>query len=217
MTSSPPNKLFPGQMGFPTPNAAPVDTGCRVFSVPADEEWFALLMGACFMLTDEWRWFKNGSLTPAEASAAWLDILEAAYAQAELGTCAESVETPFWDDATDVDDDAETDVQPWYGMVNDPTLPAGSLTFTENILIWTFTGLLAVSGNVGAAILFHTTAQKFVIAQRAGSVGEVIRIVINAQDAARVDTTGHAGEIIETSVMATPSGSGYDVLIVKES
>jgi len=44
MVNSPPDKQFPSQRGFPTPNSPPETVGCRIFSVPSDEEWFALYM-----------------------------------------------------------------------------------------------------------------------------------------------------------------------------
>lgn len=127
------------------------------------------------------------------------------------------VQTPFWDDASDVGDDAPDDAQIWYGQVADVAAPPAELTWFENTAIWVFTGLLAFSGTPAAAIAFRTIAPKFVIAQKAGDVGEVIRIVVDAQDVGRVDTTGRAGQIIETPIVADPDLSTHQIYLIKAS
>lgn len=117
MASSEPNKKFPLQRGFPTPNEAPGIESCRVFSIPADEEWLALLMGAVSELTNPYNWFRNGSLTQQESADAFADIMDEAYAQAETGTCSVTIDAPFWDNATDVDDEVLVIDQIWYGAL----------------------------------------------------------------------------------------------------
>jgi len=218
VANSEPNKLFPNQRGFPTPNAAPDETACRVFSIPADEEWLALVMGACEALTHEWAWYQNGTLTPAEAAAAMTDIISDAYAQAETGVCETEVETPFWDDASDVGDNEPTDTQEWYGQVANPTAPADELDFVENIVVWTFTGLLALATpelGFAPAILFHTIAPKFIVAQKRGDIATVIRIVLDGEDMATVDTSSYsAGDIIEIPVLGEESEDGHDLLVL---
>ncbi len=219
MASSDPNKEFPGQTGFPTPNAMPDLTGCRVFSVPSDEEWFALLMGAVQQLTYPWAWYKNGTLTQDEAAEAWAEIIDNSIAIANEGQCSDVVETPFWDDTSDVDDNAPVDMQPWYGYVEDPNAPAGELTFVESALLWAFTGLIAVAtfevGGFAPAIFFHTTVEKFIIIQKRGDVAETIRYVIDNQDMRYVDTTPYApGELIETPIIAPQTGGSHDLMII---
>src|SRR5664279_3127554 len=128
-------------MGFPTPNTAPDTTGCRVFIIPSDEEWFALFMGAVYRLTYESAWYQNGDLTPAEAAAAWVPIIDAAYDRSELGTCDVTIPSPWWDEESADDSDDTSDIleQPWYG---DLVLIDGALTFVENAFIWTVAGFI---------------------------------------------------------------------------
>lgn len=218
MASSLPNKLFPNQKGFPTPNDPPDDTACRVFTIPADEEWLALIMGACEALTHEWAWYQNGTMTPAESAVAMQGIIDAAYALAEEGVCSGVVETPFWDDATDVDTNEPVEMQTWYGTVSNPTAPADELDFFENAAVWFFTGLIALATpevGLAPAILFHTIAPKFIIAQKRGDFAEIIRIVLDGKDAAVVDTSSYSpGDIIQTPIIADPALDSHDLLII---
>ena len=219
MTSSLPNKLYDGQRGFPTPNAASDVTGCRSFIVTSDEEWFALLMGALEPLTHEWAWYKNGELTEIEAAQAWQDIIDASYDASLTNPCGgtSDVETPFYDDATDVGTNEPADTQTWYGTVTDALAPAAELDFVENVLVWGFTGLLAVGVSPGVALAFNTVAKKFVIAQKAGDIPEIIRIVVDGADMPQVDTTGKSGQIIETACVGNPANDTHQIYVVKVS
>ena len=219
VTSSPSNKKFDGQVGFPTPNAATSDTGCRSCIVTSSEEWFALMMGALEPLTHEWAWYKNGALTETEAAQAWQDIIDAAYDASLVSPCrgTTDVETPFYDDATDVGTNEPADTQTWYGTVTDALAPAAELDFVENLLVWGFTGLLAVGVSPAVAIAFNTVAKKFVIAQRAGDIPEIIRIVVDGVDMPQVDTTGRSGEIIETACVGNPANDTHQIYVVKVS
>lgn len=87
--------------------------------LPADEEWFALLMGAISALTSPYNWYRNGTLTQQEAADAFSDIMDVAYALSEAAaSCPSGVPTPFWDTATDVDDEYPPgEAQPWYGLL----------------------------------------------------------------------------------------------------
>lgn len=198
---------------FPTPDDIPDETGCRQFSLPDDSVWPALLMGAVLPLANPQNWYPYGSLTADEAADAWQSIIDAAYAS----TCGETttdIETPWWDSGTNVDDSFPPDEQPWYGAVANYTDPADELTFVENVAIWTFTGFLAVSGDIGAAIAFHTIAPRFVLAFKKSDVGEIIRIVIDSADYANVDTSTF-DDVVEIFVDA---GTGeHDILLVRSS
>ena len=130
---------------------------------------------------------------------------------------ASDVETPYWDDASDVETSEPVDSQVWYGEVTNPTAPAAELDFVENALVWIFTGLIALATpelGFAPAIAFNTIAPKFLIAQKAGDIGEVIRIIVDGQDAASVNTTGHAGEIINTPILADPTLDTHQIYIV---
>jgi hypothetical protein len=74
-----PGKNFPGQKGYPTPNSAPDESVGRIFIVPNSDEWLGLLMWAAQTLSEEWRYYEWGELTPGQAAAAWSDINVQAY------------------------------------------------------------------------------------------------------------------------------------------
>jgi hypothetical protein len=209
-----PGKNFLGQRGFPTPNAPIETSACRTFRVPDNDEWLGVLMGAVELLSNEYNWYSWGALTPAEAAAAWNLIVIQAYEESFSAVCP-SAPAPYWDDAEDVDDELPDDDEIWYGEVADPEAPPEELTLIDNIAIWTLTGFIAYSGQIGAAIFFHTIAPKFVLAFKAGDVGEIIRIVVDAADYGRVDTTGHAGEIITQNILPEVSEGGHDIMLVK--
>ena len=83
-------------------------------------------------------------------------------------TC-EVAQTPFWDDASDVEDTATEETQTWYGEVTDATAPPGELDFVENLSLWVVSGMVAIAtGSVGAALAFHTVVAKFILIQKAG-------------------------------------------------
>jgi len=213
-----PGKNAPGLRGFPTPNEVPGNEGYLVFRFNGENDWAGLLLGAAQALTYEWNFYQWGALTPAEAAEAWRVIVqEAPY---NLLTSSK-IPTPFWDDDADVDDEAEPDEQTWYGTVSDPEAPPDELDFVENALVWIFTGFIAAATlEVGAApaILFRTIAPKFLIASKRGDLGEIIRIIVDGEEAARVDTSPYApGEVIRTPIVADPDLAEHNVVIVQVS
>lgn len=203
--------------GYLTPDEAPDDLRCRSFSIPNDPRWLGNFMGAIYPLTQPENWRPYGTLTPDEAAAAYSEIFDAGYASTR-DTCDVDIQTPFWDEASDVDDSEPADMQPWYGQVTNPTAPAAELDFVENALVWIFTGLIAAATpeiGFAPAILFHTIAPKFIIAQKRGDFAEIIRIVVDGQDAAVIDTSSYsAGDIIETPIIADPALDSHDLLIL---
>lgn len=74
-------------------------------------------MGAVLILREEWAWYPWGSTTPAEAAAAWNDIIVKAYDDSLEFGCPAPLLAPFWDSATDVDDQADFSDQVWYGTL----------------------------------------------------------------------------------------------------
>lgn len=196
MTSSLPNKEFDGQKGYPTPNAPPDENGCRVFSIPSDEEWFALFMAAALTLTYEWAWYKNGTMTQAEAAAAWSGIIDRAYAVSLTGECAETVPIPYWDEASGDDADDTMDVldQIWYGQI--VALPSilrtedAELTFLDNLGIWLIAGFIAYAGLPAAAIAFVPVARKFVLYFKTTPTGAIVEILADFLHIADIDTYG---------------------------
>lgn len=209
-------KNAPGLKGFPTPDYPPETSACRTFFIPAREDYLGLLMGAILPLTSHWNYYQWGEMTPEEAASFWYDVVQSVYENAPYATCPTDYlyPTPYWDEASDLDDQAPVAEQVWYGEVVNYEDPADELTFTENASIWAITGFLAVSGEVGAAISFHTIAPSFVLAWRRGDVGEIFRVVVDAADVGYVDTTDYAeGELVEYTVAG--EGDDHDLLIVK--
>jgi len=201
MTSSLPNKLFDGQTGFPTPNAPPDLIGCRVFAIPSDEEWFALFMAAVERLTQEWAWYKNGTMTQAEAAAAWSDIIDRAYEVSLTGQCGETVPTPYWDEGTadDADDTEDVLMQVWYGQIVTTSSLLMSedveLSFLDNVGIWLIAGFIAYAGMPAAAIAFVPVARRFVLYFKMSPTGAIVNILADFLHIADIDTYGVEDEI----------------------
>jgi hypothetical protein len=118
-----------------------------------------------------------------------------------------------------VDDDAPITDEPWYGYVTDPEVDPDELTFVESTAIWAFTGFIAAgTAEIGAApaVLFHTIAPKFVLAMRRGSAGEIIRVILDGEDAAAIDTSPYSpGDVIRVPFIADPSvTTGHDITLI---
>lgn len=205
---------FNDQGGYPTPTEIPEATASRTFCIPGSTAWLAVIMGCLMQLADEANWqVFDGGISAEDAAEAAQIIIDSGYD----GTCAASTNTPtpYWDDATDVDDESDPATQVWYGYVDDAEAAREELTFFEDAAIWTFTGFLAVTGTPAAAILFNTIAPSFVLAMRGDDFGEVIRVLIDGQEQARVDTTGLAGEVIRVPIAPDPDVSPHEVLLIK--
>ncbi len=216
------DKEFGKNAGYPTPEETPEDTTCLTLQIPANSAWWAIYTGLLSTLAEEgvWQQFEGG-MSREDAAAEAFAIFNDAMARADSENCALDVPAPYWDDNEDVDAELPVDAQPWYGVVSDPEAPPDELDFVENAAIWIFTGFLAVATwEIGAApaVLFHTIAPKFVLATRRGDVGEIIRILVDGEEAARVDTSSASvGDVIETPIVPEASESGHDIMIVQVS
>jgi hypothetical protein len=201
------------KFGFLTPDAAPDDLLCRSFSIPNDSRWLGNFMGALLYLCESENWTLYGNLTPDESAAAYQDIFD----QGFFGTnSCEMTPAPYWDEASDVDASDPSDAQPWYGVVEDILAPPDGITFEENAAIWIFTGFIAYSGEVGAAIYFRTIAPKFVLAFKRQDVGETLRVILDAQDYGTADlSTVGVGEILNFPVVANPATDTHDLYVIK--
>lgn len=210
------DKQFPSRRQFPTPTSLPLDRACRSFNLPDDAAWQGLLMGAVMSLIYAENFVQfDGGLTAEETADEWFEIVWQTY----FGTtCEPYMPTPFWDEAQDLDDEASVDDQIWYGEVTDPEAPPDELTFVENAAIWGLTGFIAYAGQIGGAVFFNTVAPRFVLAWKAGDIGEVIRVVIDAADYGTVDTSTVApGDIIELDVLPVEDTPTHDILLIKVS
>lgn len=208
----------PGMTGFPTPNEIPLDEAYLVFKFPNDEAIAQLILGALIPLAFSYNFYMWGDITPEEISLLFDEIITQAPYNLLEGS---KVPTPFWDENSEVDDEAPKDDQPWYGYVENPTAPADELTFIENAAIWGITGFLAfATWEVGfaPAIFFHELAPRFVLAFNRGDVGEVIRVIIDSVEYTRVDTSSASpGDVIRVSVVTEEDEDGHDLMIVQES
>jgi len=207
-------KFAQGLRGFPTPNTAAGINAYLLFLFD-DPIWAQYVLGACEALVYDYNWYDAGDLTPEEAAEAFRLIVQ----QAPYNKDPAEVETPFWDDATDVDDNAPVDMQTWYGEVTNPTDPPGELDFVESVALWAFTGLVAVAtfevAGIAPAIAFHTAVEKFIIIQKRGDVAETIRFVVDGEDMKFVNTAPYSpGDLIETTVITPQTGGSHDILII---
>lgn len=218
MASSAPDKLFPGQSGFPTPNEAPDEETCRVFSIPADEEYLALIMGALDALRQPYNWYINGTMSQEEAATAFGEIIDKAYETALTGQCTPDVEAPYWDDDANSDDSAPVTEQPWYGRVLDPIAPPGELDFVEDIALWTFTGFVAFGFGLDAAIYFKTHIGRFYITLRDTNIVQLIRIVVDSIDIGTITLPGTSSGEVDVPVYADPAvTTGHDIYVMRVS
>jgi len=179
--------------------------------------WLPYVLGALSQLTQRGSWIgTEDEKTTAIMQAMALQVLF------DQPTCTTSeVETPFWDDEENVDDSEPADTQPWYGTVSNPTAPAGELDFVESVLLWGFTGLIALAtfevGGLAPAILFHTTVEKFIITQKRGDVAATIRFVVDGEDAKFVNNAPYsAGDLIETTIITPETGGDHTIMIIEQ-
>ncbi len=167
--------------------------------------------GALEPLTKPWNWEQVGTMTPDEAAEYFTAIIEA-YSRSECE--AGGVPTPFWDEGQDVDDEETPATQTWYGEVDDPEGEADEISFVENVGIWAITGFIAYSGQIGAAIFFHSIAPSFVLAWHRGDLGEIWRVIVDSAEYGQVDTgSASVNDVVQMPVMA--GGGEHDILLVK--
>ncbi len=210
-----PNPDNYGATSFPEPLSPPdaeANDGDSLITVQYSWKWREVLLAAVDQLINPATWQGNHDevLRAIDRAIDLKDLL--AIDTGEVGT-------PFWDDETDVDDESPDDMQPWYGEVTNPDAAPGDLDFVESVLLWAFTGLVAVAtfevAGVAPAIAFHTAVEKFIILQKRGDVAETIRFVVDGQDAKFVNTAPYApGEIISTPIVTPTTGGTHDLLII---
>lgn len=197
----------------PAVEAPDVDPDAGVLiRVAYNPAWTKVLEGACTQLQQfaAWQGTHDEKILAVQRALALMTLLQ---------TDISDVETPFWDDATDVEDSEPDDMQPWYGQVTNPSAPPGELDFVENAALWFFTGLVAIAtfevAGVAPAIAFHTSVEKFIILQKRGDVAETIRFVVDGEDMKYVNTAPYApGDIISTEIITPQTGGAHDLLII---
>jgi hypothetical protein len=184
-----PGKHYEGQGGIPTPNGTPEDTACRVFRVPASDEWLGVLMGAVEQLSHAWRWYEWGSMSADDAADAWAAIIDQAYTDSMGANCAAAavVEAPYWDDANadDAPATSDPDTEPWYDE-----------------LAWVVVeGFLASIITPGGAVVFVTTVRKLRLEYQKHSAGGMFKVMVDGVEAAEVDTYAPSDELAYVDVI----------------
>lgn len=219
------DNFTPNPFNFPVPSfhhevAAPdvdPDEGETIL-VAYNEDWSPVLAAACNQLLEYSSWIGDHDdkiLAVNRATNLKIQLMTPVYVGER------EVPAPFWDDETDVDDEAKPEDQTWYGEVTNPTAPADELTFVENAVIWILTGFVAFAllpsgpGSIAGGLFFRTVATRFTLAFNRGDVREVIRVVIDAADYTEVDTGGMSvGDIIEIKIDGLADLPKHDILLV---
>jgi len=198
---------------FPQPVPAPLvdpnDAGTLI-TVQYSWEWQQVLLAAVDQLRNPatWQGDHDDIILAIDRATDLKDQLQI--------NIQPDAQTPYWDDAEDVDDTAPADMQTWYGEMTDPDAPPGELDFVENAALWAVSGMIAyATGSIGVALAFRTFVSKFILIQKAGDVGETIRFVIDNQDAVTINTAGRAGELIEVPIIGDDSLDEHQLYIIK--
>lgn len=186
---------------------------CRRLLIPDDLTILAAVGGALSELTKPYNWEQVGTMTPGEAAELMSGIVLSYF---ESSCEDETVPTPFWDEAQDLNDEETTDAQGWYGEVSDENAAPDEISFVENVGIWVITGFVAYAATPAAAIFFHTIAPRFVHAFHKGDVREIWRVVVDSADYGTVDTDNYpADAIIEIPIITDDTiETGHDIFLI---
>lgn len=125
--------------------------------------------------------------------------------------------TPYWDTATDSDDEYPPGaLTPWYGVATVTYHSPPDVTFVETLATWVIAGFIAYAGQPGAAIAFLTIAPKFVLAFKTGDIGAIVDIIVDGAHIASVDTFSVVDGIKRLPVFADPDNDTHQIYIVKD-
>jgi len=168
--------------------------------------WLTVVLGALDQLLLPSTWIGDAdAIQQAQDRAALLKDMIGN----PLSCVGSEVEPPYWDTASDSDDEALPEDQVWYGQYFEGT-------FTEVLENWTIAGFIASTGNVGAAIAFLTVAPKFRLAFKTGDIGGIVRVFIDANDYGTVDTSAGSEGIITRDYVADPDLETHQIYLVKD-
>ena len=206
-----PNPAAAPGSSFPEPVPPPdAEPDADVVNVQYNPAWSPVLVAAADQLRNPATWSADHDETILALARAdtlkWL-VQHPVYADNQ-------VHTPFWDEPGDVGETATAEEQGWYGKVDDAEAAADEITWQENLAIWIFTGLIAVTATPAAAIFYRTVAPRFVLAIKARDIGEIIRIIVDGAEVRRIDTSSRPGEVINTTVVPDSEVSIHDIYMV---
>lgn len=209
------DKLYkPYKPFYPTPTDIPLETTCVTIALPESPAFIGLWIGVLLILCDPDNFVQfDGGISSETTAEIFRDALLDALTLEEI-SCPYLVPSPYWDDATDNEEEEMSDVQTWYGAVTDWAAPIDELNFEQNIALWALTGFVAYAAGIGSAIFFRTTAKKFVIAVEGADIPEIIRVIVDSAEY-NIDTTGKSGQIVEQIVAADPDLEEHDVYVIK--
>jgi len=171
-----PGKYGQGLKGLPTPDTTPDILACRVFRVPANDDWLGLLDGAMYQLEKPQNYYLWGSLTPDETADTWHEIIMQSYLDSMTGNCATTDdEPPYWDGTSGENADNEHPADtgfPWY-----------------EDLAWEFIeGFVATLVGVPAAHSYVSVTKKLRLVYLKRSDGGTFNVEIDGDAVAQVDT-----------------------------
>lgn len=196
-----PGKNFPALPAFlPTPDSIPETSACRTFSVPDNDDWLGLLMGALNVLSQEWAYYPYGSVSAEDAAQKWNEIIIKAYADSMQENNCTVVTAPFWDDedGDDADDEASEDDQPWYGFWDGET-------FIESLSYIIVTAFLATIVGETGAVQFVTPLRQFRITLRTGPHGATVRLLMDSNLFQLIDLFTATEEVKTVTVISPGS------------
>jgi len=194
------------QRGWLTPDLSADGFVCRQIFIPNGVDFQGLVDGALSDLASPWNYQQWGTLTPEETA----EYMAAMLVDFGAEPCGDAtVPTPYWDEATDLDDQEADEVQAWYGIFDGE--------FHETVENFVIAGFLAYSGNIGAAISFLTIAPRFRLAWKTGDLGGIIRVIIDGADAGSVNTYSETEGVIERDYIGDPDEEEHRIITYLES
>jgi len=193
------------QRGWLTPDEPAPDFICRALFIPNSVEFQSLVDGALSELAYPFNYQQWGTLSPEQTA----EYMAAMLVDFGLDPCQnDDVPTPYWDDASDLDDQEPSDAQAWYGSFDGE--------FHETVENFVIAGFLAYSGNVGAAIKFLTIAPAFRLAWKKSDLGGIVHLLIDGADYGSVNTNGDDG-VIEKNIVADPDLEEHEIIMYLEA
>lgn len=174
------DKQFPN-IGFPTPDDIPLETGCRQFSIPASTAWFAVVMGCLMLLAEEenWQQFEGGISVETAAEVAQ-EIIDSGYASAP---CPAAL-APYWQDEDGGDAGGEGDSDTWYNELSYFVIEA----------------FLATMISPPAAITFTTAIRELRLAFLRNGFGGIVDVLLDDVFQFAVDTYAAGTPVLNISL-----------------
>lgn len=201
-------------MPYITPNSIPAGRICRPVFIPDDPEWMAIVSGALNELAFAYNWEQVTGISAQDAAAVGLEMW-LAHVQDECAS--DDVPTPYWTNADNVDDSLPADVQEWYGFFTDYDASWDDMSFVEQATVWLYSGMIASAYSPGAAIVFRTTVSKFLFAVRQRDFGGIVRLMIDGDDVATIDTSESPDTVTYIPVVGDPDVTEHEFRVINVS